>query len=152
MGKKFCNKIWNASRFLMLSLPNSKNIPLPSKLKTLKEAKHLDVTDKKILNALEKTIKSVNKNLENFQFGKAAQTLYHFFWHQFCDFYIEKAKEKLAKGSTPQKNQTKKVLLFVLLTSLKLLHPFMPYITEKIYQILPLKNKEESIMIEEWPQ
>jgi len=152
MGKKFCNKIWNASRFLMLSLSGSKNILLPSKLKTLKEAKHLGVADKKILNALEKTIKSVNKNLENFRFGKATQALYHFFWHQFCDFYIEKAKEKLAKGSLSQKSQTKKVLLFVLLASLKLLHPFMPYITEKIYQMLPLKNKEKSITIESWPQ
>jgi len=152
MGKKFCNKIWNASRFLMLSLPNAQNISLPPTLKTLKKAKYLDAADKKILNNLEKTIKSVNKNLENFYFGKAAQALYYFFWHQFCDFYIEKAKEKLAKGSPSQKRQTQKFLLFVLSASLKLLHPFMPCITEKIYQILPIKNKEKSIMIEKWPQ
>jgi valyl-tRNA synthetase len=88
--------------------------------------------------------------LENFQFGKAAHALYDFFWHDFCDIYIEKSKIQSTKSKSEKEN-TQKVLLYVLLTSLKLLHPFIPFITEEIYQKLPIKNKEKSLMIETWP-
>ena len=100
--------------------------------------------DKKILKSLQKTIKSINQDLENFQFGKAAHILYDFFWHDFCDIYIEASKKQNGE-------KTKKILLFVLLTSLKLLHPFTPFITEEIYQKLPIKDKKKSLMIEQWP-
>jgi len=140
MGKKFCNKIWNASRFVLgqIGIFNFQFSIFKPKVKNLSKA------DKKILKQLEKTIKSVNKDLENFQFGKAAHSLYDFFWHDFCDIYIEKSKKQ---GD----EKTKKILLYVLLTSLKLLHPFMPFITEEIYQKLPI-YKKTCLMIETWPK
>jgi valyl-tRNA synthetase len=142
MGQKFCNKVWNASRFVLLQIQNSK-----FKMENLKlKKKKLGKEDKKILKALNKTIESVNKSLEKFQFGKAAHLIYNFFWHDFCDKYIEEFKIQKSKV------KSQKVLLFVLLTSLKLLHPFIPFITEEIYQILPIKNKKKSIMVEKWPK
>ncbi len=171
MGKKFCNKIWNASRFVMSQnekgLEGSQRVKKPSP-KT--------PADKTILKALEKTIKSTDKDLDNFEFGKAAHTLYNFFWHDFCDIYIEKSKEQLTLSEAEGKNDTtSKILFYVLLNSLKLLHPFMPFITEEIYQQLPASppvspNRSESLggpiknlpdgrqvkkmclMIEEWPK
>jgi valyl-tRNA synthetase len=144
MGQKFCNKVWNASRFVLLKIQNSK-IKIQNENLKLKKKK-LGKDDKKILKALNKTIKSVNKSLENFQFGKAAHSIYNFFWHNFCDKYLEEFKIQNSKV------KSQKVLLSVLLTSLKLLHPFIPFITEEIYQILPIKNKKRSLMIEKWPK
>jgi len=138
MGRKFCNKIWNASRFVLMQIGKTK-LSLQSKVKPKTSA------DKKILTKLSKTVKSVNKDLEVFQFGKATHTLYNFFWHDFCDVYIEKAKKQGDLNS-------KKILLFVILYSLKLLHPFIPFLTEEVYQTLPLKNKKKSLMIEVWPR
>ena len=148
MGKKFCNKVWNACRFVMLIIGTEhkkQNNPLKPKGKALTKA------DKKILKLLDKTIRSVDQNLENFQFGKAAHSLYDFFWHSFCDYYIEEAKKQLEKNQPKQEIQTKKVLIYVLLTSLKLLHPFAPFVTEEIYQQLPIK-KEACLMVEKWPK
>jgi valyl-tRNA synthetase len=145
--RKFTNKIWNATRFVLQQISNSKfkiqNSKLQFKIQNLTEA------DKKILNDLNETIRSVTKDLDNFQFHNAAQKLYHFFWHNFCDLYIEKSKQQLQNPKL--KTQTLKILLYVLLTSMKLLHPFMPFITEEIYQRLPLKNKKKCLMIENWP-
>jgi valyl-tRNA synthetase len=149
MGRKFCNKIWNASRFVSLQTQNhnlTENTVLQCKGVSVR-SKNLTVADKKILKALEKTIKSVNRDLENFQFGKAAHTLYDFFWHDFCDKYIEEAKCQIQNS----KSETKKVLLYTLLTSLKLLHPFIPFITEEIYQKMPIKDKNRALLIEKWP-
>ena len=145
--RNFANKIWNASRFVLQQTQNSKRKAqnYNSKLKT----KNLTGADKRILNALNKTIKSVTKDLDNFKFYQASHTLYHFFWHNFCDVYLEQSKKQLENSET--KNQTLNILLYVLLTSLKLLHPFMPFITEEIYQKLPLKNKKKCLMIEQWP-
>jgi len=142
MGKKFCNKIWNAARFVLLQISDSK-----LKTKNLKlelKTKNLTLADKRMLKALNQTTKSVNKDLESFQFGKAAHKLYSFFWHDFCDRYIEKSK----KQNTAE---TKQILSYILLNSLKLLHPFMPFITEEIYQKIPIKDKKKSLMIEKWP-
>jgi len=136
MGKKFCNKIWNATRFILLQTDKEIDKKTP-KAKT--EA------DKKILKQLKETIKSVNKDLDNFEFGKISHTLYDFFWHDFCDIYIEESKKQ-------NDENTKDILLYTLLNSLSLLHPFMPFITEEIYQTLPIKNKKECIIIEEWPK
>jgi len=142
MGKKFCNKIWNASRFILLQIKaNRERFSVK-----LERGKNLTAADKRILKLLGKTIKAVNKDLESFQFGKAAHNLYQFFWHDFCDIYIERAKIQ------EDKKNTQKILLYVLLNSLKLLHPFIPFITEEIYQKLPIKNKKRSLMIEEWPK
>ena len=136
MGKKFCNKIWNASRFVLSQIGDTK----------YDNKKPLGKTpaDKTILKALDKTIKLINKDLDNFEFGKAAHSLYEFFWHDFCDKYIEESKKQ-------SNEKTNKILLYVLSNSLLLLHPFMPFITEEIYQQLPIKNKQKSLMIEMWP-
>ncbi len=146
MGKKFCNKIWNAARFVLLEIESAKTLLLHSS-RVLVETKNLNNVDKRILGELNKTIKSVNKHLENFQFGKAAQVLYDFFWHDFCDRYIEETK----RVDIGCQQRTQKILLYVLLTSLKLLHPFVPFITEEIYQKLPLKDKKPCLMVETWP-
>jgi valyl-tRNA synthetase len=143
MGRKFCNKIWNATRYTLLQIPNSK-LQIPKKLRP---SKKMTKAQREIIKSLEKTIKTINNNLKKFEFGKAAENLYHFFWHGFCDKYIEKSKKEIKEGNP----LTKKVLLYVLLKSLILLHPFIPFITEELYQKLPLKNKKTSIMIEDWP-
>jgi len=145
MGKKFCNKLWNASRFVLLQMSNVKC----QMLKPNAKSEILTGADKRILKVLDKTAKTVNGDLENFRFGRAARTLYNFFWHDFCDIYIEKSKKQLQTSNLG--HQTSNILLYVLLTSLKLLHPFIPFITEEIFQKLPIKNKKTCLIIENWP-
>ena len=135
MGKKFCNKLWNASRFVLLQIDGCVGF-----------TKSINKGFRKsfIIGKLDKTVKSVNKDLENYQFGKAAHTIYDFFWHDFCDKFLEESKNK-------NDTITKNTLLYVLLTSLKLLHPFIPFVSEEIYQKLPIKNKKNCLMVESWP-
>lgn len=148
MGKKFCNKIWNATRFVMFQISDSR-FQIPSKLQVSKSK--LTENDKKILKTLNKTIKSVDGYLTKFRFGKAAREVYNFFWHDFCDKYIEQSKSQIANSkSQTEKENTKKILSHILLSSLKILHPFLPFITEEIYQKLPLTNKKKCLMIEDW--
>lgn len=149
MGKKFSNKIWNASRFIMIQIQNAPKIKQKRYYLKLNNKK-LTLADKKIIKSLKKTIKDVDKNLENFSFGKAAKIIYNFFWHEFCDKYIEISKTQLAKPENQE--QTKKVLSYVLLNSLKILHPFMPFITEEIYQKFFSQNKNNLIIVENWPK
>ena len=137
MGKKFCNKIWNATRFVLMKIGTD---PISADIEKVK----LTGADKKILNSLKKTGESVNKDIENYEFGSAAHTLYDFFWHDYCDQYIEEAKNQ-------ESEDTRRVLMHVLLNSLKMLHPFIPFVTEEIYQSLPLKKRKEAIIIEDWP-
>ena len=146
MGRKFCNKLWNASRFVMIQTLKRDRPRQVLPGSDLGKIAGLTSADKRILKVLDKTIKSVNQDLEGFRFGPAGRQLYDFFWHDFCDIYIEKSK--LQKD----KKATQKILLYVLLTSLKLLHPFMPFITEEIYQKLPIKNKKKCLIIEQWPR
>ncbi|MFH0788744.1 MAG: class I tRNA ligase family protein, partial [Pseudomonadota bacterium] len=138
--RNFANKVWNASRFVLMQMPDSKAQTGKLNLKS----KKLTPADKKILKSLKDTNKLATKHIENFRFDLAANKLYHFFWHNFCDIYIEKFKFQKAKSQN--------VLLYALLNSLKLLHPFLPFITEEIYQKMPLKNKKECLMIESWPK
>jgi len=148
-GQKFCNKIWNATRFVLMQTENSKfsinNLKKELKLKTS--------ADKKIIKDLEKIIKSINKDLEDFNFGQALHNVYNFFWHDFCDTYIEKSKPQIQNPkSAEDKINTQKILFYVLINSLKILHPFIPFVTEEIYQKLPIKDKKHCIMIESWPK
>ncbi|MFH1575668.1 MAG: valine--tRNA ligase [Candidatus Nealsonbacteria bacterium] len=136
MGRKFCNKLWNASRFVLMQVEGGPASNIKPRTKT--------TADKKILASLGKTVKSVNKNLENFEFGQATHALYDFFWHDFCDIYIEETKKQ-------NDDESKKILLYVLATSLKLLHPIIPFITEEIWQKLPIQNKKP-LIIEDWPK
>ncbi len=147
MGEKFCNKIWNATRFLLENIEKSnskfKNLNQVSGFKILTEA------DRKVIKKLNKTINQVDKDLERFEFGQAAHKLYDFFWHDFCDNYIEQSKPQL-KNEEQRKN-TEKILLYVSVISLKLLHPFCPFITEELYQKLPIEEKK-LLLVEKWPQ
>jgi len=148
-GKKFCNKIWNASRFVLVNKPSLIN----ADKKLISADKNLTLADKRILTGLEKTIKLIDKDLERFQFGKAIQRIYHFFWHNFCDIYIEKSKAQIKNSkSEKQVENTKKILFYVFLNCLIILHPFIPFITEEIYQALPIKNKKRALIIEKWPK
>ena len=142
MGKKFANKIWNASRFALMQIENTEVRPLQRS--DLESRKNLTLDDKRILKKLSDTTKKIDRELEKFRFGQAAHILYDFFWHDFCDKYIECAKKQDNK-------QTKEILAYILVSSLKLLHPFMPFVTETIYQTLPFK-KEKFLMIENWPK
>jgi len=128
--KNFSNKIWNASRFVLSGGPIKKEIDI----------KNPD--DKWILQEINKVIKKTTNLIEQYRFDLAAEQLYHFFWHTFCDKYIEKSKAR--------REQAQPVLFEVLITSLKLLHPFMPFITEEIWSLLP--NKKNLLIIESWPK
>ena len=140
--KRFANKIWNASKFVMMNLGDFD----PTNIKKPRYTKE----DNWILKELQKTTKKVTSDIEKYKFHEAAQEAYHFFWHKFCDKTIENVKIRIANGS-PDAEAGKFVLWTVLYNSLKLLHPFMPFVTEAIYQKLPLKPKE-FLMIEEWPK
>ncbi len=135
--KHFSNKIWNASRFVMMNLADYK----PGKVT-------ITPKDKKIITDFKKQAKVITKEMDNFKFYSAAEKAYHYFWHVFCDKIIEESKDKLSNPKT--KKSAQYMLLEILSNSLKMLHPFMPFITEEIYQQLPLRNKKQCIMIEEW--
>lgn len=137
-GRKFTNKIWNAAKFVMgnQQQTDEKNIP---------EGK--TDADKKILEELSVLKTSVGKDIEAFEFSKALHDTYEFFWHSFCDVYLEVSKEQL-KDDT-QKETTQKILFFVLKESLKIMHPFLPFITEAIYEKLPHADKK-LLLIEQW--
>ena len=140
-GKKFANKLWNASRFVLTST---------EKITTVydRDDKKLTEADKQILQYVNSVKKGVTNYIDNYNFGLALHDLYDFFWHEFCDVYIEEAKKQLQNEE--QKEHTKEILSYVLFTSLKLLHPFMPFITEEIYAKMQLPNKQ-LLMVESWP-
>ena len=131
----FINKLWNASRFVLMNIEDLKKESLDN----------LKLEDKWILTKLNKTIKEVRKNMDKYELNLAGSTLYNFIWEDFCDNYIELSKSSL------NDNTTKTVLLKVLTSILKMLHPYMPYVTEEIYSMLPIKDSE-SIMISSYPK
>lgn len=131
----FINKLWNASRFVLLNIDDFK--------KEDYSLEKLTLADKWILTRLNETIKDVIKNMDKYEFHNVANSLYGFIWNDFCDWYIEIAKNDLSKT-------TKTILLEVLTAILKMLHPFMPYVTEEIYGMLPIKEVA-SIMITNYP-
>ncbi len=137
-SRNFANKLWNAARFVLMYLgENYKYDGLPQ---------NLAVEDKWILSKLNTLAKEVTDNLDKFELGIAIQKLYDFIWDVFCDWYIEISKIRLQSGDGAE--TAKAVLVYVLTDILKLLHPFMPFITEEIYQALP--HETESIMISQW--
>ncbi|MCQ9208317.1 MAG: valine--tRNA ligase [Omnitrophica bacterium] len=138
-GRNFANKIWNAARFIMINLDEKKvNVDLCVFAKGITELK-----DKWILSRFYRTLDSVTKSLDNFRFNDAARTIYEFFWHEFCDWYIELSKKDISKAATQV------VLYKVLEKTLRILHPVMPFITEELWQNLP--HQGESIMQSSWP-
>lgn len=137
----FINKIWNASRYVLMNLTGleSKHINIDK----------LNVADKWILTRLNETIRNVDYNFEKYEFGEVSRHLYSFIWDDYCDWYIEMSKLSLYGEDESAKQTTRNVLLYVLDKILKLLHPFMPFVTEEIYQSIP--HESESITISEWP-
>jgi valyl-tRNA synthetase len=140
--QRFANKIWNASKFVMNNLGSDFRPADIKKPGYIKE-------DKWILKELEKATKKITTDIEKYRFHEAAQEAYHFFWHKFCDKTIENVKMRIQNNSKDA-DAGKLVLWTVLYNSLKLLHPFMPFVTEAIYQKLPSRPKE-LLMIEDWP-
>ena len=138
--RNFCNKIWNASRFVMMNLTVD-DCRLPEKLET---------EDKWILSKLNQVIKEVCDNMDSFELGVAAGKIYDFIWDSYCDWYIELTKPRLNGEDEAAKESAQRVLLYVLTEILKLLHPFMPFITEEIWQALP--HEGEALMIAEYPR
>ena len=138
--RNFCNKIWNASRFVMMNLTIEKN-ELPEKL---------EIEDKWILSKLNDVVREVCDNMDSYELGVAAGKIYDFIWDSYCDWYIELTKPRLNGENEESKLAAQKVLLYVLTEILKLLHPFMPFITEEIWQALP--HEGEALMIERYPE
>ena len=138
--RNFANKIWNASRFVMMNLTIDKN-ELPDKL---------ELEDKWILSKFNDLAKEVCDNIDKFELGIAAGKIYDFIWDTFCDWYIELTKPRLGSGDPEANLSAQKVLLYVLTETLTLLHPFMPFITEEIWQALP--HEGEALMIQKYPE
>ena len=141
--RNFCNKLWNASRFVFMNLEGYEGNC------QLDEHSEKSIADQWILSRLNSTTQEVNHALENFKFNDAALAVYKFIWNEYCDWYIELAKSRLQKEGA-EKTVAQNVLVHVLEASLKLLHPFMPFITEEIWQKLPKKG--DSIMISAFPE
>lgn len=137
--RNFCNKIWNASRFVMMNMEDKQE----TKLLMLTSA------DKWILSKVNTLAKEVSENLEHYELGLAAQKVYDFLWDEYCDWYIEMVKPRLYNKEDTTREAALWTLKTVLIHALKMLHPFMPYITEEIFQ--HIQDEEESIMISDWP-
>ena len=141
--RNFANKLWNASRFVLMNLEG-----FDQEFKPTKE--DYTLADQWILSRYAKTAQDVTNNLEKFELGEAARALYDFIWNEFCDWYIELAKARLYnKEEIEQRKTAQYVLCYVLEHTLRLLHPFMPFITEEIWQHIPHEGK--SIMVAQWP-
>jgi valyl-tRNA synthetase len=141
--RNFANKLWNASRFVHMNIDDYdvKN-ELPATLET---------EDKWILHTLNNVAKEVNENLEKFELGIALSKIYDFIWNSYCDWYIELCKARLqSEGETAQ--NARQVLIYVLDKILKLLHPFMPFITEEIWQTIPHDTDGKTVMLEKYPE
>lgn len=160
-NRNFCNKIWNASKFILSNTKDSFDTIPTLALESL----NLQKEDKEFLNHLSQLVENITKRIENFQFGIATEELYESFWHNFADVYIEKAKPRLYTkdkdgnliNTKPKEKESRLVAQWILLYSLenylKLLHPFIPFITETIWQVLPKSESEsETIMYSKWPQ
>nr|WP_276869925.1 valine--tRNA ligase [Fournierella massiliensis] len=141
-SRNFANKLWNATRFVLMNLPEDFQAGLPT-------ADKLDLSDKWILSTLNNLARTVTDNLDKFELGLAAQKVQDFIWEVYCDWYIEIAKVRLNSTDPEEADNARKVLVYVLTQALKLLHPFMPFITEEIYRALP--GTSETIMTEQWP-
>lgn len=141
-SRNFANKIWNAARFILMNI-ESKDIDcaLPKKLYT---------SDKWILNRFNNVTAAVTENLEKFELGMAVSKLYDFIWDDFCDWYIELAKIRMNGADEESADSARRVLVWTMSNTLKLLHPFMPYITEEIWQTLP--HDGEALIVAKWPE
>ena len=140
--RNFANKLWNASRYVLMNLGEDAKNELPS-------TEELTTADKWVLSKLNKLIAEVTENLEKYELGVAVQKVYDFLWDTYCDWYIELTKTRLYSDDAKQKQGALQVLVYVLDQTLRLLHPFMPFITEEIWQTLP--HEGDALIIAKWP-
>ena len=140
-GRNFANKIWNASRFVLMNLDGVDNKEI--------DFDNLTIADKWILDKLNKTAKEVNENIKDFRIGEVAHVLYDFFWNSYCDWYVEIAKIQLQDAEL--KANTQRVLRYVLDMALRMLHPIMPHITERVWQLVPKATETKAIIVAEFP-
>ena len=145
IGRNFANKMWNAGRFLLM---NSQNIKLDESLLD----KHIDFTDRWIISRFQKTVKEFSEALDKFEINTASKIVYAFVWNDFCDWYVELAKNRLYHGEEEVKSAalTRAIVLFG--EMLKLVHPFMPFISEEIWQLLDKRKEGESISTSQFPK
>ena len=142
-SRNFANKIWNAARFILMNLDSDKVLPV--------DVDALALEDKWIISKYNTLVRDVTENLDRFELGMAVQKLYDFIWDVFCDWYIEICKARLNGDDEEAKNTARSVLVYVFTNTLALLHPFMPFITEEIWQTMP-HGDEEALMVTEWPK
>ena len=140
-GRNFANKIWNASRFVLMNLDGVDNNDI--------DFDNLTIADKWILDKLNSTAKEINENIETFRIGETAHILYDFFWNSYCDWYVEIAKIQLQDSAL--KLNTQRVLRYVLDMSLRMLHPIMPHITERVWQLIPKNSEFPAIIVADFP-
>jgi valyl-tRNA synthetase len=145
IGRNFANKMWNAGRFLLM---NAQNIKLDRSVKY----KHMDFTDKWIISRFNKTIKEVNEALDKFEVNAASKLIYSYVWNDFCDWYVELAKNRLYNGSEEVKSAVLTRAISLYEEMLKLVHPFMPFISEEIWQLLDERKDGQSISICDFPK
>ena len=140
-GRNFANKIWNASRFVLMNLSGVDNKDI--------DFDNLTIADKWILNELNNTAKEINENIKTYRIGETAHVLYDFFWNKYCDWYVEIAKIQLQDETL--KLNTQRVLRYALDMSLRMLHPIMPHITERVWQLIPKETLTKAIIVAEFP-
>jgi len=141
--RNFANKLWNASRYVLMNLSDGAANKLPAE-------SQLEIADKWVLSKLNRLIAEVTENLEKYELGVAVQKVYDFVWDTYCDWYIELTKARLYSEDDSRKQTATAVLVYVLDQVLRLLHPFMPFITEEIWQSLP--HEEDALIIAQWPE
>ena len=141
--RNFANKLWNASRYVLMNLSEDAKNELPA-------AEKLETADKWVLSKLNTMIAEVTENLEKYELGVAVQKIYDFIWDTYCDWYIEMTKARLFADDAERKQTAVAVLVYVLDQTLRLLHPFMPFITEEIWQAIP--HEGEALIIASWPE
>jgi valyl-tRNA synthetase len=142
-GARFANKIWNASRYILMNIEGIELCDV--------EERDLDIPDRWILTLFERVKRNMNRFLSKYRLSDASSLVYEFFWHEFCDWYIEMSKLKLYSDDPNKRSHSASMLLRILDGCLRLLHPIMPFITEEIWQRLPLKREIKSIMIASYP-
>ena len=143
--RHFINKIWNAARFILT------NISKDEEIKPVKEIKHLSLADRWILSRLSVAASEVNKSFEEYRFNDAANLLYQFIWHEFCDWHLEMIKPAFYGKEKEPRESAVSTVVHVFETALALLHPLIPFVTEELWQGLPIKNKSESLCVRKYP-
>jgi valyl-tRNA synthetase len=147
LGRHFANKIWNAARFVLMNVGSAAVEPLNSRAPDV-----LTPPDRWIISRLQSVTADVRTAFDAYRFNDAALALYQFIWHEYCDWYVELSKVALYNSDAADKRRVGAVLVHVLEHALRLLHPFMPFVTEEIWQTLPVAKSTDSIMVAPYPR